>query len=1390
MLRSLKFVWHLTAIVLFAAVFPAAAAPVLSNISPTSGYPGTQVTYTGTGFGAAQGSGSVWLGNKFAGSIVSWSDTQVVAVVAASAASGSAQVQQGGVWSNSIAFTVIKPNITGVSPTSGYPGSQVTITGTNFGATQGTGSVWLGNKLAGSIVSWSATEVVATVASTALSGSAQVQQMGVWSNSVAFTVIQPNITGISPASGYPGTHVTINGTNFGAAQGSGSVWLGNKLAGSIVSWSNTQIVATVAATALSGSAQVQQGGVWSNSVAFTVIQPTITGITPTSGVTGTEVTIDGTNFGATQGTGSVWLGSKLAGSIVSWSDTQIVATVASGSVTGNAIVQQGGVWSNSVAFTVVTPALSAIDPEEAFAGDPITLTGSNFSAAQGSGSVWLGSKLAGSIVSWSDTEIVATVDTGSVTGSAQVQQGGVWSNSIALTVLTPTITQVTPNIALVGAQVMLTGENFGEVQGSGSVWLGNQTAGSIVSWDDSVIIVTVASGASTGTAQVLQNGVWSNSRTFTVTTCDPGWTASPMGGAPDPDERVWIDDEDDEDARLEVDGDWDPSRYWSGTQSLRALTEGPHETGFVSLDPGQTPLKLNAGESFFIHVLIDPCNPTNQIAVYFDTEAGEKTFSWGDATLLEEEEGVVPDYDMGALPAPGTWATFTIDADDAGLADAEIWSIEVIHAGGVVWLDRAGKLKSATSAELVSLTSDFAPTWDDGTPIELTAVGSPLPAEYRFEVYDQNGQYTEIQAWSSDDSGTWTPAVQGPHLVLAYVRATGSPAAWEDARVLVIDVPCMPQIAPVAMDPTDRIVIDDEAAGITGTHLMWTTAQQTLGSQSITKVEGESYLELTNTSIPWESGESFVFHALIDECNPGDRLELFLTVAPEWEHPEGGGLFVFWAGTELNPNDEHHIGLGLTPGVWTRLEVPFSLLDDLGYTPEAITGVYLAISDGGRGWFDAIGTTCAPVVDSGDVAVPNDETTWFDDTPASGMTATGDAATDTTYTHFQGTTYSYRMGGHGTFEQSFTGATTPFNVATGDSLFVYAQFHPCNMPKEVVVSWHTTGGQWKSAYWGEDTLHGHGYASEIGFYRVGELPSPEWQMLSVPAAMLGVEGAAIDGVKIEAVDGLMWFQHFGSAPPRCATLAGAITAPQDEILWFDDAVPAGATESGTWNWVSSPVASGTLSHTDGLAFGAHSHSFTGASGGPTFNAGDLFSVWVQYSFCEPPREIVIGSGSRFAYWGENLSDFGSPGGTFTYMGPVPAAGGWRRLEVPASVLDVEGTQITNLLFGAYDGQVWFDHASRMPQPAAITSFTADDYINPGDSVSIDWSAVGAGTVEYQLKARNPYTGTVVTLVDWSTATSYEWTPPAQVSVYWLELYVRNLYGETREHRRLQVGSPE
>lgn len=241
------------------------------------------------------------------------------------------------------------PSISSVTPANGVAGAQVTITGSGFGTSQGSGYVLVGTAL-GLVVSWSDTQIVATVAPGSATGMVQVFQGGLQSNGFNFTICNPAILAVSPASGPPGTTVTITGSGFGASQGNGQLWLGN-MSGVVNSWSDTQVIGTVAAGASSGNAQILQNGVWSNAIPFSAGVPQITGISPNSGPAGTAVTITGSGFGATQGGGTVWIGSG-PGIVAMWCDSKVVASVASGALTGVLRIQQNGIWSNTFAFTV------------------------------------------------------------------------------------------------------------------------------------------------------------------------------------------------------------------------------------------------------------------------------------------------------------------------------------------------------------------------------------------------------------------------------------------------------------------------------------------------------------------------------------------------------------------------------------------------------------------------------------------------------------------------------------------------------------------------------------------------------------------------------------------------------------------------------------------------------------------------------------------------------------------------------------------------------------------------------------------------------------------------------------------------------------------------------
>jgi len=78
-------------------------------------------------------------------------------------------------------------SITSLNPTSGMVGTPVTISGANFGATQGTSTVKF-NGVTATATSWSAASIVAPVPAGATTGNVVVTVGGVASNGVSFTV--------------------------------------------------------------------------------------------------------------------------------------------------------------------------------------------------------------------------------------------------------------------------------------------------------------------------------------------------------------------------------------------------------------------------------------------------------------------------------------------------------------------------------------------------------------------------------------------------------------------------------------------------------------------------------------------------------------------------------------------------------------------------------------------------------------------------------------------------------------------------------------------------------------------------------------------------------------------------------------------------------------------------------------------------------------------------------------------------------------------------------------------------------------------------------------------------------------------------------------------------
>src|SRR5260221_1194400 len=161
------------------------------------------------------------------------------------------------------------PSISTLSLTQGPVGAKITISGSNFGAPQGSSTVTFNNTTAAS-TNWSASSIDVTVPSGATTGNVVVPVGGVASNGLNFTVTPPpNITSISPISGPIGAMVTITGTNFGPTVGTISSFVTfNGTQGRSTNWSDTSITIPVPVVATTGNVVVTVGAVTSNGVSF------------------------------------------------------------------------------------------------------------------------------------------------------------------------------------------------------------------------------------------------------------------------------------------------------------------------------------------------------------------------------------------------------------------------------------------------------------------------------------------------------------------------------------------------------------------------------------------------------------------------------------------------------------------------------------------------------------------------------------------------------------------------------------------------------------------------------------------------------------------------------------------------------------------------------------------------------------------------------------------------------------------------------------------------------------------------------------------------------------------------------------------------------------------
>ena len=356
-----------------------AQAPTITSISPTSGAVGVPVTLTGTNFGSSQGSSTVALNGTNAVA-VSWSATTIVAVVPTGASSGDFTVTVNSQPASSSTFTIASlpsgwtdqdVGTVGLAGSASYATGVFTVKGAGDGMMSYTTDAM---NFAYQSLSGNGT-IVARVVSTSntyaqagvmiretLNSNARSMFVGDYAGSI-YTFVRTT-TGGSPSSTYIGAAtlpywvmLVRNASSFTGYQSLDGVnWT---QVGSTQTISMAQNV-YVGLAVSSGTTGALYTGTFDNvSINSTASPaPVISSVSATTGSIGSQVVINGSNFGSSLGSGVVLLNDAVM-MVNFWSATSVTVTIPSGTTSGPLVVSvlSSMVDSNPVEFTVTSTPL-------------------------------------------------------------------------------------------------------------------------------------------------------------------------------------------------------------------------------------------------------------------------------------------------------------------------------------------------------------------------------------------------------------------------------------------------------------------------------------------------------------------------------------------------------------------------------------------------------------------------------------------------------------------------------------------------------------------------------------------------------------------------------------------------------------------------------------------------------------------------------------------------------------------------------------------------------------------------------------------------------------------------------------------------------------------------
>lgn len=207
---------------------------------------------------------------------------------------------------------------------------------------------------------------------------------------------------------------------------------------------------------------------------------------------------------------------------------------------------------------------------------------------------------------------------------------------------------------------------------------------------------------------------------------------------------------------------------------------------------------------------------------------------------------------------------------------------------------------------------------------------------------------------------------------------------------------------------------------------------------------------------------------------------------------------------------------------------------------------------------------------------------------------------------------------------------------------------------------------------------------------MGLLPKPgEWVRLEVPASKVGF------GLNTNDIDGMSFVLDGGRATWDFSgrvtfNFAKPMATGPGDTQWINGSLPAGAiakvSNNDQWQWI--PCSGAAIAcHQSVSGQGFKEHYFQGAAP-QLVNPGDKLFTYVFLDPNQRPDQIFIewhdGTQWHRAFWGANYFEVGTTGTeNWRYMGGLPEANEWARLEIPASYVGLDGKSVSGMGFGFF-----------------------------------------------------------------------------------------------------------